>query len=445
MTFDALDTALDRALELSFDALTTQERLALLERCERLRRRLPAVEHPLINQLGTAADPAELGGKLPWVLADRLRISRSQARHRIDEAADLGARRTLTGEPLAPVLASTAAAQRNGELGGTHVAVIRGFCHQLSDKIDIETRASAEQQLADLATTHRPDELAKLAAHLFDCLHPDGVFSDVDRARRRTLILGKQDADGMSPIKGWLTPQARAIIDAVLARLAAPGMNNPDDDTPCVSGSPSQAAIDVDNRSAGQRNHDALTTMGCNLLASGNLGRHNGLPATIVISVSLAELETAAGKAHTGGGTWVPVKDLIALAGEAHHWLRIFDGAKEVALYHRRRLANTGQRLVLYAKERGCTHPGCTVPAQLTEVHHVVPYAQCGDTDINKLTLRCGPHHRLITPGGWTTRQRHDGTVETIPPAHLDRGQPRINSYHHPEMLLRHTEDDDSP
>jgi hypothetical protein len=50
--FDALDAAMDRAVGLSFEALTTPERLGLLERCETLRRRLPAVEHPLINQLG---------------------------------------------------------------------------------------------------------------------------------------------------------------------------------------------------------------------------------------------------------------------------------------------------------------------------------------------------------------------------------------------------------
>jgi hypothetical protein len=34
--FDALDADLDRALGLSFDALTTPERLAMLERCEKL-------------------------------------------------------------------------------------------------------------------------------------------------------------------------------------------------------------------------------------------------------------------------------------------------------------------------------------------------------------------------------------------------------------------------
>lgn len=33
--------------------------------------------------------------------------------------------------------------------------------------------------------------------------------------------------------------------------------------------------------------------------------------------------------------------------------------------------------------------------------------------------------------------------IETLPPAHLDRGQPRTNSYHHPEKLLRDSDDDD--
>ena len=62
----------------------------------------------------------------------------------------------------------------------------------------------------------------------------------------------------MSPISGYLTPEARATLDAVFAKLAAPGMCNPDDIEPCVSGTPSQAAIQGDTRSAGQRNHDAL-------------------------------------------------------------------------------------------------------------------------------------------------------------------------------------------
>ncbi len=205
---------MDRALELDFDALTTPERLAVLARCERLRRRLPAVEHPLVNQLA-AADPAELGGKPAWALAERLHITRGQARRRIAEAAELTPRRSLTGQVLPPVLAATAAAQRAGKLGGAHVRVIRSFFHHLPDDIDIDTAAHAEAQLAELGTQFRPDQHAKLAAKLYDCLNPDGLFSDIDRARRRSLILGNQDPDGMTPVKGCLDPQARATLDAV--------------------------------------------------------------------------------------------------------------------------------------------------------------------------------------------------------------------------------------
>jgi hypothetical protein len=94
--FDALEAELDRALGLSFDTLTTPERLAMLQRCEKIRCRLPAVEHPLINQIGEQADATELGGKLPSALADRLRITRAEASRRIHEAADLGDRKAMT-------------------------------------------------------------------------------------------------------------------------------------------------------------------------------------------------------------------------------------------------------------------------------------------------------------------------------------------------------------
>jgi uncharacterized protein DUF222 len=114
---DALDADLKRALDLTSDVLTTPERLNVLERLEKFRRLLPAVEHPLINQLAEQAEPAEIGGKLAAVLADRLRISRAEASRRVHEAADLGERRALNGEPLPPVLEATAAAQRNGDLG----------------------------------------------------------------------------------------------------------------------------------------------------------------------------------------------------------------------------------------------------------------------------------------------------------------------------------------
>ena len=136
------------------------------------------------------------------------------------------------------------------------------------------------------------------------------------------------------------------------------------------------------------------------------------------------------------------------MAAEAHPYLALFRTAREIQLYHgrTRRVASSGQRLVLYAIDRGCTKPGCTVPAYQTQVHHAErDWQHGGNTDIDELTLACGCDNRLVndTPTGWTTRKRNsDNRTEWQPPPHLDRGQSRINLYHHPEKVLRPDEDD---
>ncbi len=434
--FDAFRDAVSGLAGLSLEVLTTPERLSLLERLEQDARRLPVVRHALINGVRQDATPAEIGGKLAHVLADRLGITRSDANRRIEEAADLGQRHALTGEPLPARLTATAAAQREGLIGEGHVRVIRGFLKDLPCWIDAPTREHAETQLAGYATQYRPELLAKLAAKLAEVLNPDGEFTDEDRARRRGLSLGQQDRDGMTQLKGWLTPAARAALEAVLAKLAAPGMANPYDPEPVLDGAPTQEAIDRDTRSAAQRNHDAVHTGARALLACGQLGQHNGLPASIIATTTLQELEAGAGTALTGGGTLLPMSDVIALARHAHHYLAIFDHGNAIGLYHTKRLASPGQRIVLYAKDRGCSHPGCDVPGYLCEVHHVTDYATSRTTDINQLTFACATHHRLIKPGGWTTRQHRNGRTQWLPPPHLDRGQPRTNIIHHPERLL---------
>ena len=440
--FDAAEAALDGVAALDCDALSTPQCLEWLERCERLRRRIPALEHEPINHLARQATPEELGGKLSHAIAEWTLISRAEAGRRIREAADLGPRRALTGEPLAPVLAATAAGQREGKLGAGQVAVIRRFYHQLPGWVDAATRDDVEARLAKEGAQFRPEPLARLADHITDWLNPDGTYTDLDRARRRGLTLGNQQPDGMSQLHGWLTPEARATLEAVWAKLAAPGMCNPTDDTPCVDGPPSEDAIDGDARSTAQRHHDGLLAALRAVLASGQLGQHNGLPASIIVTTTLAELEAATGRGLTGGGTILPINDVIRLARHAHHYLAIFDHGKALALYHTKRLASPGQRIMLHANDRGCTAPGCTMPGYYCEVHHITDYATCGTTDVTNLTFACGPHHRLLRPGGWITRQRANGDTQWIPPPHLDRGQPRTNTYHHPEKLLHHADDD---
>ena len=168
------------------------------------------------------------------------------------------------------------------------------------------------------------------------------------------------------------------------------------------------------------------------MLAVGKLGQHNGLPASIIVTTTLKDLESAAGKGLTGGGTLLPMSDVIRLARHAHHYLAIFDKGKAMALYHTKRLASPGQRIVLYAKDRGCTPPGCDVPGYLCEVHHVEDWANTHCTDINQLTLACGPNHKLIDKrlDHPKTQQRRHRMDPTIPP----RPRPTAHQHlHHPE------------
>ena len=133
------------------------------------------------------------------------------------------------------------------------------------------------------------------------------------------------------------------------------------------------------------------------------------------------------------------MSEVIRQASAAHHYLVVFDNHTECPLYlgRSRRLASAAQRIVLYARDRGCTFPGCTAPAYHSEVHHATAdWADGGQTDIVDETLACGRDNRRVRPGGWRTRKRKDGRTEWIPPPNLDTGQARVNNYHHPERYL---------
>ena len=335
----------------------------MLARCEGFRRRLPAVEHPLINQVGEQADATELGGKLPSALADRFRITRAEASRRIHDAADLGERKAITGDALPPLLTATAEAQR---AGCNRAGPRGGYSRLRAPTAGLRRRRNSPEgrgAACPLGGEHRPDELSRLADKLTDCLNPDGNFTDDDRARRRGITIGNQGFDGMSPISGYLTPEARATLDAVFAKLAAPGMCNPVDQEPVVDGQPSQKTIDADTQAPLNATTTRCNAAGRALLASGDLGQHNGLPATIIVTTTLRELEAKAGRGLTGGGTLLPMSDVIRLASHAHHYLCIFDKGKAIALYHTKRLASPGQRMVCTPRTAGVHIPVATCRA----------------------------------------------------------------------------------
>lgn len=446
--YDEYDAVCAKMAALEYQTLSLPELLELQSRREHQVRSAPAVDHRLLTEIQTRTTPGEIGAK-SWVdvLAIRLRISTKEAKRRIAEAANLGPRTTVTGQSMAPVLPATAAAQAAGVINTDHVAIIRNFFAKPPVPLDAATHAQIDADLARIAAGNSPEILKQCADRIGFLLNQDGDEPVEDKCQRlRGFTFGPQDADGMSEIRGRLTPEARATLESVQSKWAAPGMCNPADENPCTSGTPSAEAIAADTRTAAQRNHDALVAMGRSVLSSGELGRHNGLPVTVVVSTTLRELETAAGFGIAASGAQLPIADVIRMAAHAHHYLAVYENHRQVPLYlgRSKRIASAAQRLVLHNRDRGCTRPGCTCPTDRCQCHHAkADFSQGGLTDVTDLTLACPKSNRLVHDKGWHTRVRDDGRVEWIPPPLLDTGQDRINHYWHPEDLFHPPEEDE--
>lgn len=461
----AYTVGVDALLAADVDAASHPELVTAYADIESAARRTPVVGYGILARLEREADPKSLGATSLWkLIVLRCRMSKGEARRRIKGAARLAPRRTIQGESLPPEWEHTAAAIAQGAIGDEHVDVIRKFFKALPASIDPITRGQADETLADVAASLDPNALATAAMHLLALLHPDGDLPAEDAARKVGLNLGKQQPDGTSYLSGWISAKLRALIEPALAKDAqhksAPAVPTPpacdDPDQPTLDDGPvydtpaapqpdhlpvtqDEPVLDAQWRTRAQRTHATFELALETLLCSQTLGTLNGLPTTVVVTTTLQELERGAGYAVTAGGTRLPMRDLIGMAADAHHYLAVFDGHTSAALYLGRaqRCATGAQKLMLFGRDRGCTNPGCDVPFYGIQAHHAVAdWKHDGQTNVDDMALACGPDNRMIETTPWRTRRRSDGRTEWIPPPVLDTGQTRVNDIHHPERLL---------
>ena len=66
-----------------------------------------------------------------------------------------------------------------------------------------------------------------------------------------------------------------------------------------------------------------------------------------------------------------------------------------------RRLGSPVQRTNGAIRDRGCVVHGCTVPAWLCELHHLIEWILGGTTDLDAMALLCRSHHRFLHRRGW--------------------------------------------
>jgi hypothetical protein len=293
------------------------------------------------------------------------------------------------------------------------------------------------------ATNQDAKFVTQIGKRIADHLNPDGLYDENDRARRRGLTMGPQGPDGMSRLSGWVDPEARAYFEAVNAAVR-PGRHRPDSDE--------HEEVEPDTRSAPQRLHDAVKLGLRAAIASGEYGQHRGLPVTVIVTTTLSELNQAAHAVHdptvpmppparTGGGSAIPMRDLIRMATNSIHYLAVFEDHTNRPLYlgRTKRVASADQRIICYARDRGCTRPNCLEPGYHCEVHHDPPWRAGGNTDADCLFFGCGPDHTLESKGLLETKVTETGRL-----AWTDgTGPPEVNLAHHPDELLAELFEDD--
>src|SRR6201994_3084555 len=426
---DAIDAAHDVLRATSSDLVGNRFRVDVAERLETQERANRGFMYRIFAEIADPPDEAGSMAQMRSVLWERLRITPNEISRRFKLAVRIRPRRSLTGPSLPPELPHLAAAVEAGAVGEDHIRPICRAIDLLPGCVSPTDATAAERTLVEHATKVDAGIVVKLGQRIADYLNPDGLFSDEDRARRRGLHLGQQGPDGMSRLSGLLDPEARAYFEAIEAAVR-PGRHQPDEGPEAR-----------DDRSPAQRCHDALKLGLQTAIASGGLGVHRGHPVTVVVTTTLAELDHAAkaavdasvptpAPARTGGGSRLPMRDLIRMAASAIHYLAVFDDHTERPLYlgRQKRIATADQRLICYARDRGCTRPNCLEPGYRCEVHHARDWARGGRTDADELYFLCGNDHGMATRGEAETRVvrgRLGWTDGTEPP--------KINHAHHPD------------
>jgi Domain of unknown function (DUF222) len=157
--------------------------------------------------------------------------------------------------------------------------------------------------------------------------------------------------------------------------------------------------------------------LGRGVLASGQLGQHNGLPYTIIVYTTLQELESGCGQAVTATGSLLPMPTVIRMASNAYHYLTIFDKDTGRALHlgRTRRIASVRSTNCVARPKPGLPYAVLGPGGRTRDGRRLLLLAQAnaftrvgtgaGDAlDLRHAALRRGWHTR---PGGGVLHLTH--------------------------------------
>lgn len=326
---------------------------------------------------GAYADDGALG-IVPW-LKDKAKLSGGDAAQHVDVARQL------------EHLPRTEEALARGEIGFQHAAAIARSAGQLGTA----AVRRAEASLVSSATAMDAGAFVGVVKDFEHRVDAEASLAEANRAHQRRYLSISEPVNGLARIDGQLVAEAAATIRSAIEPFMKPGKH--------------------DDRTAGQRMHDALTQV----CEHAGAPRGNGTAARpqLIIKTTvdtLAGIEGApAGELQWGGH--IPAATVQRLACDSAI-TRITGLAElETEMTHAARTVPASTRRALVARDGHCVFPGCDRPAPWCQGHHLTFWAKGGPTKVDNLGLVCTAHHRKVHEEGWTL-ERKDGRWVSRPP-----------------------------
>lgn len=402
----AVDDFLKHADNGGFGILSDEEFVEIAHETDAIRRQLATADYAIVSEVDARAMPAkELTRTASGYLAKLWRLTPHEASARVREANALGTRQALSGEVLDPLRPLAAQARRLGILGDSQVSVILKTLHELPANLPLEQVDAAERVLVSAAHSLNAHDLSRLARRLLDTIDPDGAAPCEEAAQRRRDAWLRPCRDGMVRFGGLLDPVTGAKAQAWFGAMAKP---RPDD------------ASGPDERTPGQRRHDAFADLLGLALRADEYAGACGSPLTVHLTMTAEQFQTGTGHATTSYGGHIRVAQAFRRFGEACIAWAVHNSKGGILNYGRtRRLATKEQAEALLARDGGCAFPSCDHPAEWCERHHVKQWQRGGPTNIDNLVLLCAYHHARFAQQGWSIDMR-DGVPWFIPPPLTD-------------------------
>ena len=439
LALDVLSTDLDHLIKIvedgGLDAYDNSGLIGFMQSFERLRNRLPLIDHRVIidAQRRNLAD-ALTQRSLNRVLVQSLRLSPAEASRRVQAADAVGDRVSMLGQQLDPIRPLLGAAQRAGDVSTEQVQLIVKALASVDrpgfDPADIH---EGERLLTGFAMSFGPKELSKLAARTVAAIDPDGTLPDEQLQQDRRHFEMRPTKDGGFSGEFRLTSSLGAKLSALLSPLSKPKVGT------ITRADGTTVEQDRDERTRGQRLHDALEDVCDRLLRATGLPDTGGTPTTVIVTIALEDLLAKMGYGTTSDGTLISAEHVLRLANEAEIVPTVLTKSGAVLdLGRSRRIASRTQTIALIARDGGCSFPGCDHPPEWCERHHIVEWVDGGRTDLDNLTLICRYHHHNFASRGWTCRMNLDRLPEWIPPVWVDKQQvPLLNNRIRAALLCR--------